>query len=68
MQNEAIMAGLHLHKSNVKWNFDVIHPSHPHESLGIMWWMFEWVPFRRQKHPDPSKITWYGGMYLCDDY
>jgi hypothetical protein len=58
MQNEALMAGLHLQQSSVEWNFDDLKRSRPHESLNGVWWLLEWLPFRRREHSKPNKISW----------
>jgi uncharacterized protein (DUF2235 family) len=57
MENEALMAGLHLQQSSVEWNFDNLKSSIPYNSLNIGWWMLEWLPLRRQSHSDQSKTT-----------
>lgn len=57
MENEAVMAGLHLKRPSVEWKFDHLQHNKPHESLNPVWWLFELLPFRRASHSDPAKTS-----------
>lgn len=58
MENEALMAGLHLQQSSVKWKIGDLETSTPHESLSGVWWLFEYLPIRRAHSSDQNLTTW----------
>lgn len=58
MENEALMAGLHLQQSSVDWNIGDLETSTPHESLSGVWWLLEYLPIRREYFSDPDLMTW----------
>ena len=59
MGNEAMLAGLELHPSEVQWNWDKLRNTEPSESLSFVWRFFEILPMKRLLF-DGEQTTWYG--------
>lgn len=56
--NEALMAGLKLKPSRVEWDWRKLKYSGPTKSLGVVWYLFEALPFKRLTYKDEKSTTW----------
>lgn len=59
MENEALMAGLHLLRSSVNWKINDLKDSKPTKSLNGVWWLLECLPFRWKIRSDLTKLVRY---------
>jgi hypothetical protein len=58
MGNEAMVAGLRLHPSEVNWKWGELSETKPSESMSFIWQLFELLPFKRLSYVDRDSSTW----------
>jgi hypothetical protein len=57
MENEALLAGLHLQQSSVEWKIRDLETSISHRSLNGIWWLLEYLPFEREDFAKSNQTT-----------
>jgi hypothetical protein len=63
-----MVAGLKLDQSRVVWDWEKLRETRPTESLGLVWRLFEMLPFKRLSYVDNKHVTWYvtsAGLEIC---
>jgi hypothetical protein len=63
MGNEAMLAGLELHQSQVEWKWDELEVTKPTESMSLWWRFLELLPAKRLSY-NGGKTTLYGSFTL----
>ncbi|KZP18216.1 hypothetical protein FIBSPDRAFT_829474 [Athelia psychrophila] len=58
MENEALMAGLHFSQASINWKVHDLQESKPTESLGGVWRLLEYLPFRWKTNTDSADLSW----------
>ncbi|KZP18212.1 hypothetical protein FIBSPDRAFT_829469, partial [Athelia psychrophila] len=56
MENEALMAGLHISRASINWKVQDLQESKPTVSLWAPWWPLECLPFRWKAHSDSGLL------------